>query len=756
MMLFDLQTIAVSYVFLTVMACLAVMLFLWKQTRKRFSGSLFFVLDFAFQLAGMFLMMARHSVPYWASTALANTLILVGVFMGYRGLECFVGRRSSQMPNYFLLGLCAFLQVCFVLIWPNVAARDLSMSGGMLIVYSQCLWLVAYRVQTNTRPLVWSVAAVFAAYCLFSLCWIAVTVTTLSSGGDYSYSDPFAFPLLVTYGTLFIFLTYGLMLMFNGRLLMEISAQEEKFSKAFYLSPCVIVLTGSPEGRIMEANKAFVDKTGYSYADVIGKTVSELHMWVHAQDRADTLMDLTEKGSLRDRELHFRTKSGEILTGLLSAEVLTINGKQCMLSSISDITERKKMEDELKRNEQFIGMVMDNLPIGIAINSVDPIVEFSYMNDNFPRYYRTTREALTEPDAFWEAVYEDAEYRGQIRKKVLDDCASGDPERMYWKDMPLARQGKNTTFITARNIPISPEGLMISTVWDVTEQKELEHEKEAGLEAIRRLNAELEEKVNERTKALHENQLALLNVVDDLNRNSKALASANDALATVNKELAAFSYSVSHDLRAPLRSIDGFSSALLEDCGDRLDEAGKRYLNRIRRATKNMSQLIDDLLSLSRVTQSECNRQEINLGEMVREIAEAMSQKYPAARVVIDVQGEVIVRGDNRLMRIAMENLLDNAWKFTGRQEHPRIVFGATTQDNKNVIFLRDNGVGFDMNYAGKLFGAFQRLHRLDEFPGTGIGLATVLRIINRHGGQIWAESTVGMGATFYFTIPEE
>ena len=133
-----------------------------------------------------------------------------------------------------------------------------------------------------------------------------------------------------------------------------------------------------------------------------------------------------------------------------------------------------------------------------------------------------------------------------------------------------------------------------------------------------------------------------------------------------------------------------------------------------------------------------------------------MSQKYPAARGVIDVQGEVIVRGDNRLMRIAMENLLDNAWKFTGRQEHPRIVFGATTQDNKNVIFLRDNGVGFDMNYAGKLFGAFQRLHRLDEFPGTGIGLATVLRIINRHGGQIWAESTVGMGATFYFTIPEE
>jgi len=288
----------------------------------------------------------------------------------------------------------------------------------------------------------------------------------------------------------------------------------------------------------------------------------------------------------------------------------------------------------------------------------------------------------------------------------------------------------------------------LNIVTDITERKRTEDE-------ILRLNAGLEKNVAERTHELRDSQLALLNLVDDLNQGSRGLTSAYDALNAVNKELASFSYSVSHDLRAPLRSIDGFSQALLEDCWDKLDDDGKKYLERIRQATQRMGALIDDMLNLARVTQSEFHQEPVDLSKMVHAIVDANQQSNSLNGLTFNIQEHIVIPSDRRLMHIALTNLLDNALKFAGKQEHPHIEFGAIVKDSRRIIFVRDNGVGFDMNYAGKLFGAFQRLHRADEFPGTGIGLATVQRIINRHGGQIWAESEVGKGATFYFTLPE-
>jgi PAS domain S-box-containing protein len=220
-----------------------------------------------------------------------------------------------------------------------------------------------------------------------------------------------------------------------------------------------------------------------------------------------------------------------------------------------------------------------------------------------------------------------------------------------------------------------------------------------------------------------------------------------------NKELVAFSYSVSHDLRTPLRSIDGFSQALLEEYGNKLDDTGKTYLERIRKATQHMGRLIDDMLKLSRITQAEFKLEAVDLSKVVRAIAEAQKKENPDRSVDVIIQESIIVQGDPNLMQIVLENLLDNAWKFTGKEAHPRIEFGTTVRDGKTACFIRDNGAGFDMAYVDKLFGAFQRLHKTAEFPGTGIGLATVRRIINRHGGHIWAEGEVGKGATFYFTL---
>ena len=239
----------------------------------------------------------------------------------------------------------------------------------------------------------------------------------------------------------------------------------------------------------------------------------------------------------------------------------------------------------------------------------------------------------------------------------------------------------------------------------------------------------------------------------NLKQSEEALKQANDELSAVNKELESFSYSVSHDLRSPLRGIDGFSQALLEDYSDKLDERGKDYLQRVRSATQRMGVLIDDLLSLSRVTRSEMRRETVDLSVMARSIAEELQETQAERQVTFVITPGLTTSGDAQLLRLLLENLLNNAWKFTGYHPQARIEFGATQTDGKETYFVRDDGAGFNMTYADKLFGVFQRLHSQDEFAGNGVGLATVQRIAHRHGGQVWAEGKVEKGATFYFTL---
>jgi signal transduction histidine kinase len=224
-------------------------------------------------------------------------------------------------------------------------------------------------------------------------------------------------------------------------------------------------------------------------------------------------------------------------------------------------------------------------------------------------------------------------------------------------------------------------------------------------------------------------------------------------LQGVNKELESFSYSVSHDLRAPLRHINGFSQALLEDYADSLDDVGKMYLQDLRGATQEMAQLIDDVLRLARVTRSEMRTEVVNLSEMARAIVVGLRRSDAGRIADINIEEGLSTHGDTRLLQIMLKNLLENAWKFTSKCEKSEIAFGKEAKDGEVPYFIRDNGAGFDMAYADKLFGAFQRLHSAGEFEGTGIGLATVQRVVLRHGGRVWAESSMGQGATFYFTL---
>jgi DNA-binding response OmpR family regulator len=227
-----------------------------------------------------------------------------------------------------------------------------------------------------------------------------------------------------------------------------------------------------------------------------------------------------------------------------------------------------------------------------------------------------------------------------------------------------------------------------------------------------------------------------------------------DELERKNRELEAFSYSVSHDLRAPLRTIDGFSAALLEDYGDKLDTKGQEHLGRVRAAARRMGMLIDDLLELSKVGRAELRRQRVDLSELAGTVAAELMRAHPERQVRTQIPGGVVAEGDRRLLQILLENLLGNAWKFSTGVGEAVIEFGVTEADGHSAYFVRDNGAGFDMAYAERLFTPFQRLHVQSRFPGTGIGLATVHRIVDRHGGRVWAESTVNQGATFLWTLP--
>jgi len=224
-------------------------------------------------------------------------------------------------------------------------------------------------------------------------------------------------------------------------------------------------------------------------------------------------------------------------------------------------------------------------------------------------------------------------------------------------------------------------------------------------------------------------------------------------LSVANAELEAFCYSVAHDLRAPLRSIDGFSRALLEDYGATLGPDGQDHIARVRASTRRMGELIEDLLDLSKVTRAEMHRESVDLSTHIQSIADEFQNAHPERHVHTVIAKELKANGDDRLLRIALENLFANAWKFTSNHQQAHIEFGEFHENGHPTYFIRDDGAGFDMAYAERLFGPFQRLHGVKDFPGTGIGLATVQRIIHRHGGRVWAEGKVEQGAIFYFTL---
>ncbi len=307
-------------------------------------------------------------------------------------------------------------------------------------------------------------------------------------------------------------------------------------------------------------------------------------------------------------------------------------------------------------------------------------------------------------------------------RTLLSEVITGGSFEDFEVKHDFPRLGRRVMLLNARGVHGDEDdtAMVLLAIEDVTDKVQ-------AWDALYKLNRELEDRVRDRT---HE-------------------------LESTNMELEAFCYSVSHDLRAPLRAIDGFSEELLKCYAERLDEKGRHYLRRVRAGTQRMGQLIDDLLDLSRISRGEMKREQVDLTDMAKAIAAELRQQTSDREVSFDIQPDLVGEGDPGLLKVALENLLGNAWKFTSKRPLVTIEFGQTQHDGKTAYFVRDNGAGFNPAFAGKLFGAFQRLHKEKDFPGTGIGLATVQRVIHRHGGHVWAEGAIEKGATFYFTLPE-
>ncbi|MFX1367757.1 MAG: PAS domain S-box protein [Promethearchaeota archaeon] len=379
------------------------------------------------------------------------------------------------------------------------------------------------------------------------------------------------------------------------------------------------------------------------------------------------------------------------------------------------ILERQMTQEALRKAEKKFRSVFNAIPVGLQILEqgiggelrlveVNPAIDKMLVSPSTPLLGKTLEEIAPSHQ----------------KELVIERCTRALKDQLQWEtEDVIAEDNQVRRAVRTSIFPVLP-GMIALSFLDLTERVQAEME-------VQRLNEQLSQLVDERTAEL----------------------------AAANKELEAFAYTVSHDLRAPLRTMDGFSQAVLEDYSETLDETGRNYLQRIRQAASKMSNLIEDILSLSRVTRFDMDRTPLDLSLMAEEVIMELQRGDSKREVKVVIEKDIKARCDRRLMRAALQNLIGNAWKFTSQVEAGRIEFGTMQIEEETVYYVRDNGAGFDMEFSEKLFRPFQRLHGVDEFEGSGIGLATVERAIERHGGRIWAEGKVGKGATFYFTLAE-
>ncbi len=473
------------------------------------------------------------------------------------------------------------------------------------------------------------------------------------------------------------------------------------------------IFVASKESRFIYANESACRFLGFSLEEILALRIEDIDPFMGGPGGHERMSGVLSRGH-GTFETEMKRKDGRIVLVEMTVNVVEYEGDICLVAFGRDITEKRRVEDALWASDARLRAVAEALP------------DLVFVIDEDGRYLEilTAEEQLLAQEA--------SSLKGRLMSEVLPrqqankfldvvhrTLATGENQVCeYTLEVPAGRR-----HFEGRAAPmgIGQDGkeTMVFIARDITDRV-------AGEQRVQELNASLELRVRERTRQLE----------------------------AVNQELESFAYSVSHDLRAPLRSIDGFSRAVLEDHGKRLDDQGRDYLERACAASRHMAALIDDLLSLSRLTRQRIECARVDLSKIAIAVVDELQVAEPLREVAVTIAEGLQAQGDGVLLEVILRNLLGNAWKFTAHSADARIELGTRLEGEEQIFFVQDNGAGFDMKYAHKLFSPFQRLHGVKEYPGNGVGLATVKRAIARHGGRLWAEGIPGEGATFYFSLP--
>lgn len=480
----------------------------------------------------------------------------------------------------------------------------------------------------------------------------------------------------------------------------------------FALDAHAIVGISDNKGVLTYVNDRFCEISGYARDELLGNGYNMLSSGGHSRVFYNNLWDTISSGRAWSGELEDRNKEGG--TYWVDTTIVPFVDEQGIpyqyIGIQTDITERKRAEETNAR----LGRILDE--------SLNEIYIFDSTSFRFLRVNRGAKENMgyREDELYLKHAYDiKPGFDKESFTEIVGPLLRGEVEELNFETIHQRKDG--TTYPVDVHLQMSRSEtpfVFVAIILDISERKETERK-------LHEYREHLEEMVEERTRTL----------------------------SAVNRELESFCYSVSHDLRAPLRSIDGFSQALLEDFGTDMDEAANDYLGRVRSSTQRMGQLIDDLLKLSRVVRTDMSKTLVDIAELAEGVVMQLRDAYPGRDVEFVVNGDLHIHADERLILAMLENLIGNAWKFTAKKERARIELGAECQDGRKVYYIKDNGAGFDEAYVHKLFEPFQRLHSMKEYEGTGVGLATVQRIVRRHGGEVWANGKVDQGATVYFTL---
>ena len=475
----------------------------------------------------------------------------------------------------------------------------------------------------------------------------------------------------------------------------KLEESEERFQRAFQASAAAISMTRLSDSTFLDVNGTFVEMTGYSRQELIGHTSREYGLIVETEKRDEVLAMVREQGAAKGIEFTIRTKSGELKEVFTSIETFMLKGEKYAINFIIDITDRIKMEKALRSSEARFMQLMDVAPVSITLSNAEGKITDANQAAVEILGFSSKEELLSLPAG---KGYVDEKYTEAIAEKLRLGPVHN------FELMARRRDGKSV-WLTTNVFPITDgEGKVnfLSAALDITELKK-----------------------------------------------------RDEQLRDANKQLESFSYSVSHDLRAPLRLISGYSSMLEEDYVDKLDEEGRKVVHTIQKGVNRMNKLIDDLLDFARLGRNEIKKTCVDMDALVRQVVH--DQKVAvSSEAAIQIGYLPGVCGDEALLFQVWTNLISNAIKYSSKVSQPVIQIDGVKKDGDVIFRVHDNGVGFDMQYADRLFKVFQRLHGAEEFPGTGVGLALVYRIMAKHGGKVWVEAEVNKGATFFFSLPDE